>query len=586
MNELLRLFEQASESGSCCLNQLEEIMRFASGGLVSGAHATSIYNFSTWKPTRFCPTDETLSWTENQQAYFTMLRQNDLLNPALTETHHAVFSSSSATNGTKRVLPTEEDTSVPSSKKPRLDSQETWYQHQDLLEDESDFHQYTIYNISATSPVRKKVDISIHHRTIRITPSAAGKDKDTEKAKSQTLVFLLGDLKRSFILPTHGKPKPHYTMLMLSSDVTNLPKGSTTDSGETHWQICIGSELSLPNLVTRSRDSPEHRHPKGSSVCAAFDAFQEFAPQGANALKPRTDDHKNASGGTGVDGYKAAKPGTLWFFRQGILWDAKPFEFWAVEDLVPADGGHDGQKPGGVRMLSATGRTCTVILRRHISKVKKDGGTEGDDRDVAEADFEMIDGKEQDGISEWCRKYSKSFGRSSSTANQTPGSDLVPSSSAKGKGKARATDEDMEVDGKGGISNRADLSNNPMAEDEGDLDDDNYTGSNSEVSDGSDSEDDDDSDGSAGGSEGEDSDDTDGEGAGEESRPEPESEEVEDVEEGALDPKHHPLLRPGAMPKRVSKAVLNAVVGMVEEDFGMTAAAGSDEEDELDDDEL
>ena len=42
------------------------------------------------------------------------------------------------------------------------------------------------------------------------------------------------------------------------------------------------------------------------------------------------------------------------------------------------------------------------------------------------------------------------------------------------------------------------------------------------------------------------------------------------------------------MPKKISKAVLNAIIGMVEEDFGMTAAAaaGGDEEDELDDDEL
>ena len=176
-------------------------------------------------------------------------------------------------------------------------------------------------------------------------------------------------------------------------------------------------------------------------------------------------------------------------------------------------------------MSSAAGRTRTVILRRHVSKVKKDGGTEGDDRDIAEADFEMIDGKEQDGISEWCRKYSKSFGRSSPAATQTLGSDLVPSSSAKGKGKARATEEDMEVDGEDGISNRADLSNNPIAKDEGDLDDDNYTGSGSELSDGNDSEDGDGSNGSAGDSKGEDSDDTDGEGAGKESRPEPDSEE-------------------------------------------------------------
>ncbi|KAF9789565.1 hypothetical protein BJ322DRAFT_1105422 [Thelephora terrestris] len=564
ITELLRLFEQSSKDGQRRLNQFEEIIRFASGGPVS---------------------DDSSAWTENQQTYFTKLRQSALLNPALSGNHHGTSPTSSTINGTKRVLPTEEDTPVQSSKKPKLDSQETWHQHQDLLEDETDIHQYTIYNISATSPIRKKVDISIHTRTIRITPSAAGKDKDGDKAKPQPLAFLLGDLKRSFILPTHGKQKPHYTMIMLSSDVTNLPKGSTTDSGETHWQICIGSELTLPSLVTRTKDSPEHHHPKGASIGAAFDAFQESVPQGAKALKPRTNDHTNASGATGVDGYKAAKPGTLWFFREGILWDAKPFEFWAVEDLVRTGGGEGGQAPGGVRLLSATGRTCTVILRRRVPKSKEEGGDEDDGgEDAIETDFEGIEGKEQDGISEWCRKYSKSFGRSSLTAaSTTKNLSSVPgqSSSANGKGKARATDDDMEVDGEGGTTDRVDLANNPMAEDEGDLDDDDFTGSDSELSDGSDSEGSDDSDGSADGSEAVDSD-ADGEG-----EVEGESDVGEDFDEEPLDPKHHPLLRPGAMPKKVSKAVLNSVVGMVEQDFGMSAAApGSDEEDELDDDEL
>ena len=575
MAELLKLFEQSSEDGPHRLNQLEEIVKFVSGGSVSGTHPLPIPNRPIRKPTHICPSDEVPSWTENQQTYFTILRQDNLLNPALTETHHGTSPSSSIANGAKRVLPTEEDTPVQPSKKPRLDSQETWYQHQDLLEDQTDLHKYTIYNISATSPIRKKVDISIHQHTIRITPPVTSKDKDGEKANPQTLVFLLKDLKRTFILPTHGKQKPHYTMIMLSSDVTNLPKSSTTDSGETHWQICIGSEFSLPNLVTRSKDSPEHRHPKGASICTAFDAFQEFTPQGVGTLKPQTNDHTNASGKTGVDGYKAAKPGTLWFLREGILWDTKPIEFWAVEDLVRADGGR-GQTLGGVRMLSPTGRTCTVILRRHVPKAKKEDGSEVDGDDILETDFEMIEGKEQEGISEWCRKYSKNFGRSKTEAS-------IPSSSAKGKGKARATGEDMDVDGEGESSSHVDLSNNPMAEDEGDLDDDDYTGSDSEQSDDSDSGDNDGSDGSAEASEGEDSY---AEGVGEESRPEPESEEVEDVDEEPLDPKHHPLLRPGAMPKRVSKAVLNTVVGMMEGELGMTATPGSDEEDELDDDEL
>ena len=237
-----------------------------------------------------------------------------------------------------------------------------------------------------------------------------------------------------------------------------------------------------------------------------------------------------------------------------------------------------------------------MLFRSRVPKAKKDDGDEDDGgEDAVETDFGMIEGKEQDGISEWCRKYSKNFGVSSLTAAstaKTPASAPAPSASAKGKGKgkARATDEDMEVDGEDEAANNLDLSNNPMAEDEGDVDDDNYTDSDSELSDGSDSEDKDVSDDSAAEDSGDSDSDAEGEEVGDESRREPESEDVEDDDhdEEPLDPKHHPLLRPGAMPKKISKAALNAVVGMMEENFGMSAAAtdAGDEEDELDDDEL
>jgi len=42
--ELLGIFEQSSKGGPHYLNQLEEIMRFASGGSVAGAHAIPINN--------------------------------------------------------------------------------------------------------------------------------------------------------------------------------------------------------------------------------------------------------------------------------------------------------------------------------------------------------------------------------------------------------------------------------------------------------------------------------------------------------------------------------------------------------------
>jgi len=44
VTELLKVFEQSSKSGPCYLNQLEEIVRFASGGSVTGAHAIYTHN--------------------------------------------------------------------------------------------------------------------------------------------------------------------------------------------------------------------------------------------------------------------------------------------------------------------------------------------------------------------------------------------------------------------------------------------------------------------------------------------------------------------------------------------------------------
>lgn len=44
VTELLKSFEQSSKGGPRYLNQLEEIMRFASGGSVTGAYAISTYD--------------------------------------------------------------------------------------------------------------------------------------------------------------------------------------------------------------------------------------------------------------------------------------------------------------------------------------------------------------------------------------------------------------------------------------------------------------------------------------------------------------------------------------------------------------
>jgi hypothetical protein len=78
----------------------------------------------------------------------------------------------------------------------------------------------------------------------------------------------------------------------------------------------------------------------------------------------------------------SAAPGTA-----GILADACPAEFWALADLE--------QDYAGVRVLSATGRTCTLVLTRSSTPCAT--SIEGSEEDKGEeTEFQMIDGKERE----------------------------------------------------------------------------------------------------------------------------------------------------------------------------------------------
>jgi hypothetical protein len=91
------------------------------------------------------------------------------------------------------------------------------------------------------------------------------------------------------------------------------------------------------------------------------------------------------------------------------------------------------------------------------------------------------------------------------------------------------------------------------------------------------------------GSEGDESSDDDSSNSGEDSGAEDADADNADEadmgtnDDGPLDPAHHPLLRPGAMP-RMSKAIMEMAVGIVENAFGGGADENEvDEQDELDD---
>jgi len=267
---------------------------------------------------------------------------------------------------------------------------------------------------------------------------------------------------------------------------------------------------------------------------------------------------KGAEGVAGVEAYRGAKQGTLWFLDEGVLWDGKPAEFFALKDL--AKNGKEGEVEG-IRIISATGRTCSVILRRVEAgegkgkrtkeDEKSDDGDEEEDEDeeerVVDVDFGMIDGKEQEGIARWIKKHRHLFGRRD-----------LPSSQVQAAPQSKTTNGVVSRSSGTATNAVATTSTNPNAEDESDEEDSDFVDDSSSDGGSATSEsEDEDGDAASGGSE------AGAESTGDEAG-DGEEEKEEDGDE--LDPGRHPLMRPGAMP-RMSRAAMNAVVGMMTDDL-------------------
>ncbi|TFK93953.1 hypothetical protein K466DRAFT_580416 [Polyporus arcularius HHB13444] len=465
-----------------------------------------------------------------------------------------------------------DDDSAASSKRARTDG--------GVPSAEEDPRVFSLQGISVSTPIRKKVNIDVHGASIRLTNPSSHKEEFPP--------IPLSVLQRAFLLPTRGKSKPHWTVVLLSSDVPPpAPKGpgaSAAAKETTQPQLVFGLDATLTSVLNTSTRDSDKAYMKGQPSLPALRAFFSHLP--IPALEPSTRVFKSSAGSqegegvAGVEAYRGAKEGTLWFLEGGVLWDGKPCEFFALEHLAPAS--KDSPPIDGLRTLSATGRTCSVIMRRigggneknaaeagAKGKAKANGGGGGDE-DAAdeeeedagvEIDFNMVDGREQEPIGRWVKARRHLFGRvSGPTASNGEDGGAGPSTDGKGKGKAKTHDED------------------PRAEDTEDEEDSDFEIDSSADEDGSeDSESGSDASQDGGGEdeEGDASDDATGDEM-----------DVED-EEKELDPQRHPLLRPGAMP-RMSRAAVEAVVGMVEQDMtggGRAAAADSegDEEDELED---
>ncbi|EKM52552.1 uncharacterized protein PHACADRAFT_198609 [Phanerochaete carnosa HHB-10118-sp] len=442
-------------------------------------------------------------------------------------------------------------------------------------EDEADPPRYTLHALSVAAPVRKRFDVRVHARSVRLVHPGT-------QAVEHTLP--LAALRRVFLLPTRGKTRGHWTVLLLSADVPaaaaaapagkNAGKGAARDR-EKDVQIMFGVDAAPTGAYSTTDHTVTDaavQHARGTPVEPFLRAFLAHVPVAllhtADAGVFRS---ALAAGGAGVQAYRAAKEGTLWFFDDGILWDGRPAEFWGCADLVGSANaaGEAGTGTDGVRLVSATGRTCSVFVRRRVGGPRRgdDGkeeaaGDEEEEEDVecVETDFSMVDGREQDGITAWVKRHKHLFGR--------PAPEAQDEAANGGEGYGVAASGKVDVKGKGKGVARPD-------EDDEDEDDSDFVDSGE--SDGGSATSDSGSDEEGGGQDeaGDEDEDADGE----------ESEDEEDAE--ALDPARHPLLRPGAMPK-MSKAAMDAAVGMVMEDFvgGSGKGKGKGEEVESEEDEL
>ncbi|PPQ64900.1 hypothetical protein CVT24_008241 [Panaeolus cyanescens] len=412
---------------------------------------------------------------------------------------------------------------------------------------------FTFHAVSTTSPVRKKVDITIHENAFIL--------KGTTAAQAIEGTVPRSSIKRAFIIPTRGKSKPHWTVILLASDISAEKGKAAVDNQQIIFGVdATSTSVSSTTTYDASGTPTTKSIPKGTEMLSVLKEFVGHLGQGVSVIEPAVDgvfksalpgtintSASAASGIPGVEAYRGAKAGNLWFAKEGILWgESKPCEFWAVEDLLG--------KLDGVRVVGAgAGRTCSVVVARKSTVEVPEGEEDMGD----ESEFGMIDTREREAINDWIRKFRNLFGRNMVNGTLEPAPEPVKQKAAPA----------------GPVTIR-----NLM--DESDEEDDDFETSISDLdgsersTDGEDDSDDDDAD-----------DDEDAEGEDDVSGSGEEEEDDRMDEDEPLDPKHHPLLRPGAMPK-MSKAALEMAVGIVENDFigsKRDSVEEEDEEDELDD---
>ncbi|KXN90410.1 hypothetical protein AN958_04279 [Leucoagaricus sp. SymC.cos] len=333
----------------------------------------------------------------------------------------AVTATLSSFNRSDNKRSLDESESDPANKRPRLSPSESSAQPSTSVDSGRPI--YTLFPISATAPVRKKVDINIRENAVVFLNSTT-KTADTPPIP-------LSVLRRAFLLPTRGKTKPHWTVVILSSDSQSATARSkqVKATADEQPQIIFGLDAKLTTALTATSYDAEGKpttttHAKNTE---ALPILREILKQlRIPILEPTPNIFKSAvpglgrnaisDGVPGVEAYRAAKQGTLWFMREGILWgESKPCEFWSVEDLIG--------KTEGLKIIGGVGKTCSVILTRRSRSTSQDKdaedknmveGTTAEDEpeeDLGEeTEFSMVDSKEKDEIEKWVKQHRHMFG--------------------------------------------------------------------------------------------------------------------------------------------------------------------------------
>ncbi|KAI0255662.1 hypothetical protein BJV78DRAFT_691984 [Lactifluus subvellereus] len=461
------------------------------------------------------------------------------------------------------------------NKKPKHDIGEGRGDDDDDDDDAADAPHLTIHALSATAPVRHKVDVTLHACTLRLAHGGTG----APVARCARTAFT-----RAFLLPTRARASGalQWTALLLAGDKPAPPaargggKGAKSRAGGANANAAGGARFELacsvpeagapPRMTVHpstSTSTPASSSRPPSSAREAFLALLSSAPiAGHRGGVARLTTVERGTPLAGITAFRGVRETSLWFFDAGILADARPAEFWALADLARGE--------AGVRVRTATGRTCSVILTRRPPPSEKNKNTEEEeeeedvDEEGEETEFQLIDGKEREGILEWVRRHRDAFGIVDAVAEAEGEGEGEGNEGKVGAGRGDS-DSDSDFEASSGTSDGGSSSSSSSSSASGDsAGEDEAEGSQQSASERGESDGDDDDD-----------------------------EEVE------LDPKHHPLLRAaGALPK-ISRAAVDAAVGLVVDDLvGRTVGGpgpppasvqaqaqddGEDEEDELED---